>query len=588
MTRSFRWTIVVPLTVLILVTSIIMTMLWQYWYEIDMEEAYRDQWIANLGNVEYLNTEAEVQRYLTNISKKYADEDVIINIYDRDLQVVWEAKPQNHKQLEQQFIAFSDYLSDFMRNNSNEHMFFKKKSMKDHKEHLMVIYRLSFDVPQFILVSYPMEEMIDNKLNQKFLLLVIIMIVFTLLGVIVGFFIWRDISNPLKKITSIAGKVTEGQFEHRVYVNRKDEFDLLATTLNRMIQAIREKVTELSDEKSKLEGVLNNMLSGVILINQKGQVRYTNPSAERILVASKESLISRHYSDVLGPYGLQEFIEDALQRGEFYRDQIKIQTSILRVVEVSIVPIRNINRLIHSVIVVIHDISDIKRLEQIRAEFVANVSHELKTPITSIKGFAETIIDGVIDDKDTTLEFTNIIYKESDRLSKLVHDLLELSKIESSVYAIEKHNEDLVQIASDVIKNLGNEATKSGKSLKFESNKEKIFHFVNRDRMKQVFINLISNALTYSKENSTVYTRINEFDNWIVLEVEDNGIGIPEKDLPRIFERFYRVHKDRSRASGGTGLGLSIVKHIVDIHNGNLEVESKVGVGTTFRITFTK
>ncbi len=235
-----------------------------------------------------------------------------------------------------------------------------------------------------------------------------------------------------------------------------------------------------------------------------------------------------------------------------------------------------------------HDITEIKRLEQVRAEFVANVSHELKTPVTSIKGFAETIIDGAVDNREELIEFVNIIYKEADRLSKLVHDLLELSKIEANDANLDKSYDNMVLIAKEIINNLQHEADKSNKHLYFYSNRDVIVHSVDRDRIKQVFINLISNSIAYSREGANIFVRVFDNDNDIVIEVEDNGMGIPEKDIPRIFERFYRVQKDRSRATGGTGLGLSIVKHIVEVHEGNIEVESKVGVGTTFRISFPK
>lgn len=597
MLNSFRWKIILPCVIVAVLFPLLFHVTWQHWYIKDVESTIIQRWIKQLQYVEQIDGDEMMVQYLNYMVKS---EDVptgtYMDILDSDGQLSWSSDPTTYEMRRNQRtsedrIKAGNHVDSFDRMSGIE---ITKSKDKDGNLYIIVPLGASdsserYSAERYIELTYPVQRVIVEDLERKQRVIWGMMAIFAICGLVIGSNLWRTIFQPIFDVTRVARKVAKGQYEHQIALNSKDEFGQLANALNEMVQAIREKVTELSDEKSKLEGVLNDMLSGVLLINMKGQVRYANPSAERILHANKDSLISRNHQEVLGDYGLSGKIEDALTKGEFYRDQIRLENlGIHHVVEVSIVPIRNINRLIHSVIVVIHDISEIKRLEQVRAEFVANVSHELKTPITSIKGFAETILDGDADSREEMLEFTKIIHKEAARLSNLVHDLLELSKLEANDANLCKKDENLVEIAREVINNLQYGATKQSRDISLYVNRDRIIHFVNRDRIKQVLINLISNSIAYSKLHTTIHVRIFDNDRDVVIEVEDHGVGIPESDLPRIFERFYRVQKDRSRATGGTGLGLSIVKHIVEIHDGKIEVDSKVGVGTTFRIAFPK
>ena len=606
MLNSFRWRIILPSVLLAVLTPLFFHVTWQNWYAKDITNTIKEHWTRQLQYAEQIDNDDEIVKYMHYlITAADMPTETYIDIIEADMEMYWSSDPASYEMRRNQRTPADN--SNVPSDNNNvltddssvptddtldQSYYMKGNEFAGNRDgNLYIVVPLGEPgfPKQYVELTYPIEKVIEEQIAGKQSLVWGMVAVLAIVGVVAGMYLWRVISQPIFQVVTIAKKVTEGQYEHRIYVDRTDEFGRLAYVFNQMIRSIHEKVTELSDEKGKLEGVLNNMLSGVLLINMKGQVRYANPSAERILHANKDSLILKSYQEVLGNYGLSNKIEDALTKGEFYRDQIHLKNLMVpHVVEASIVPIRNINRLIHSVIVVIHDISEIKRLEQVRAEFVANVSHELKTPITSIKGFAETILDGNIDNREEMLEFTKIIYKEAERLSNLVHDLLELSKLEANDTNIFRQNEDIVEIAREVVNHLQYGAMKKHREINFYANRDQITHFVNRDRIKQVFINLISNSIAYSKVHTTVYVRIFDNDQDVVIEVEDQGIGIPQSDLPRIFERFYRVQKDRSRATGGTGLGLSIVKHIIEIHDGNIEVDSKVGAGTTFRIAFPK
>ncbi|EGG70071.1 sensor histidine kinase [Staphylococcus epidermidis] len=235
-------------------------------------------------------------------------------------------------------------------------------------------------------------------------------------------------------------------------------------------------------------------------------------------------------------------------------------------------------------VVVLHDITNLQKLENLRREFVANVSHELKTPITSIKGFAETLIEGAKNDEQSLDMFLNIILKESNRIESLVTDLLDLSHIEQQK-ELEINYMNLSELAINIIDNLQTQAY--NKRIKIQSEIEKdVIIEAHENKIAQVITNLLSNAINYSSEDNKVIVRVYRNDNKVYLEIQDYGIGISETDQKRIFERFYRVDKARSRDSGGTGLGLSITKHIVEAHNGRIDVKSAPGKGSIFKVLF--
>ena len=241
----------------------------------------------------------------------------------------------------------------------------------------------------------------------------------------------------------------------------------------------------------------------------------------------------------------------------------------------------------NGILLIFHDITELKRLEQIRKDFVANVSHELKTPITSIKGFSETLLDGALHDEETLRSFLTIILNESNRLQLLIQELLHLSKMEQQVIELHCEDVDLVPLLKEIGLMLSTRLQAKQITLDIDVPDAA---FIEGDllRIKQVFINLMSNAVNYTPVGGKVAVHVKEEKEFVTVAIQDTGIGIENKELPRIFERFYRVDKARSRDSGGTGLGLSIVKHILEIHHGKVAVESTVGVGTTFTVTLNK
>ncbi|WP_231686811.1 two-component system histidine kinase PnpS [Bacillus sp. JCM 19034] len=294
------------------------------------------------------------------------------------------------------------------------------------------------------------------------------------------------------------------------------------------------------------------------------------------------------YHDVIKHKELIRVIQTIFITEQRYRQQVSFPVMYeMRHFDVYGAPIVSNQGRLKGIALVLHDITELKKLEQIRKDFVANVSHELKTPVTSIKGFTETLLDGAMESKELRVKFLNIINKESDRLQRLIYDLLELSRIEKDIFQLQWRDVELASISEDVDQLLTEKASEKEIKLEFDIDDDCKFEG-DPERVKQIMINLVHNAITYTSNAGKVKVIATNHGDTIDLTVSDTGVGISEEALPRIFERFYRVDPARSRHSGGTGLGLAIVKHLVEAHEGKISVDSELGKGTTFTITFNR
>lgn len=297
----------------------------------------------------------------------------------------------------------------------------------------------------------------------------------------------------------------------------------------------------------------------------------------------------QEYYSVIKDQEVISIIEEIFRTEKTIKRQVRIPLAIERKhFEIYGAPIIGNHDEWKGILLIFHDITELKRLEQMRKDFVANVSHELRTPITSIKGFSETLLDGALKDEKTLKHFLTIILKESDRLQELIQELLNLSKMEQQEFVLNAGVVDITKVLGEIQEMLIGKLKEKEVSLEIKASQEPVFIEGESDRIKQVFINLITNALTYTPNGGRVTVNIMENEQTVDIAVQDSGIGIEEKELPRIFERFYRIDKARSRDSGGTGIGLAIVKHIIEVHKGKINVESTPGTGTTFTVTLNK
>ncbi|AIE60998.1 two-component system histidine kinase PnpS [Bacillus methanolicus] len=396
-------------------------------------------------------------------------------------------------------------------------------------------------------------------------------------------------TKPIESATNVAIELAKGNYLARTYEDHMDETGMLSASINVLARNLQELMKTQEMQQDRLTTLIENMGSGLILIDSKGYINLINRAYKEIFNVNPSDYLYRLYYEVIEHQEISKLIEEIFMTEQKIKKQMLIPLAIeRRHFEVYGAPIIGTNDVWKGILLVFHDITELKRLEQMRKDFVANVSHELKTPITSIKGFTETLLDGAMNDKNTLEAFLNIILQESGRLQTLIQDLLDLSKIEQQGFKLNIQTVDLVMMLNDVITILEGKANEKGISLMLETSGEHIIVEGDLYRLKQIFINLINNAITYTPNGGMVTVKIIENKKTVTAKVKDTGIGINKDEIPRIFERFYRVDKARSRNSGGTGLGLAIVKHLVEAHKGNISVQSQFGKGTEFTIEFHK
>jgi two-component system, OmpR family, phosphate regulon sensor histidine kinase PhoR len=395
-------------------------------------------------------------------------------------------------------------------------------------------------------------------------------------------------TKPIESATNVAIELAKGNYRARTYEDRNGETGMLSASINILARNLQELRKTQEMQQDRLTALIENMGSGLILIDSRGYINLINRPYKEVFQADPREHLYRLYHEVIEYKEINQLIEEIFMTEQKTLRQLVLSIGIdRRHFEVYGVPIFGSDNVWKGVLLVFHDITELKKLEQMRKDFVANVSHELKTPITSIKGFSETLLDGAMNDKAALEAFLSIILKESDRLQSLIQDLLELSKIEQHGFRLNVTEVNLNSQISDVLAILNRKAEEKQVAVEMDANEDVVIQG-DPDRLKQVFINLLSNALNYTPKDGTVLIHLSEDDGHAVVRIVDTGIGIEKNEIPRIFERFYRVDKARSRNSGGTGLGLAIVKHIIEAHKGSVEVESEIGKGTAFTIRLLK
>ena len=407
--------------------------------------------------------------------------------------------------------------------------------------------------------------------------------------IIIIFLVVRSINRtyirPINEVTYATNLLAEGYYHVRVPESNVKETKELFVTTNELARRLQRLNHKQKLQSNRLKTTVENIPSSILMIDKYGEIVVANKSFYNVFTP-EEAVEHKSYVDFVD-LTLQKLIIEAFKVEKPIYDQIELTIDQVhqKYFDTSCVPILSkTKKNLYGMVIVLHDITNLKKLENLRREFVAYLSHELKTPITSIKGFAETLLDGAKNDEQTLNEFLKIISKESDRIETLVFDLLDLSHVEQQTEIVTEYV-SLSEIAESTIKNMQNIAEEKQITIVNEI-KTDIVIDANKDKVSQVALNLLSNAVSYSKASSEVIVRVYKDANKRIMEVQDFGIGISAEDQQHIFERFYRVDKARSRDSGGTGLGLSITKHIMEAHNGRINVFSRPNEGSTFRVTF--
>lgn len=421
--------------------------------------------------------------------------------------------------------------------------------------------------------------------NQSKQIFIKAMVVALMVTVFLGFFIARSITVPINDVTEKAERMSLGDFSQVVSVKSDDEIGRLAEMFNLLREKLDYTLSEISNEKNKLEAILKNMADGLLAVDLEGRIILANSAAMVLLGISQSDIQERPYDEIIGRFSkslLFDQIRENCTSGGFHET---FEYSGLSY-DVRYDRFFDEGNKEAGIIILLQDITEQQKLENMQRDFVANVSHELKTPLTTIKSYTETLLDQNINDSKTISSFLSIVDGEADRMSRLVRELLQLSRLDYKQEKWYKKEMNLVSAVSSAVTKVEMTAANKGQQLNciFDS-RQKIMTFIDRDRIDQVLLNLLSNAIKYTPEGGRIDVDAYQEGNQAVVIIRDNGIGIGEKEIPRVFERFYRVDKARSREMGGTGLGLAIAKQIIEEHGGTIGIESQMGKGTKVIVT---
>ncbi len=432
-------------------------------------------------------------------------------------------------------------------------------------------------------VSLPLSKI--AAANQRTLIdISIIALIGILLSLGIGGKVSQKITKPIKDLTAITKRVANGHYDERIYIRSGDEMGELAHNFNVMSDEINKRIMEIKERNIKTNAILSSMINGVIAVDNNKNVMFVNSSAEHMFNFKESDIVGKHILKVLRNNKLDDQIHNMISNNIMMRIEIEVDEPEKRNFNLYSNPIvsSEVGNEKIGVVIIIQDVTEMKKLENMRKDFVANVSHELKTPLTSIKGFVETLLDGAAENSDVREKFLGIIDVEVERLNSLIEDLLILSEIEKKETIANPEKINIFHSTRNIMEMLNGVAKARNISLLFNCEESLPTLLGSEGWFKQMVVNLVDNAIKYTNEGGEVRVNVTHENNHIILSIKDNGVGISEEHLSRLFERFYRVDKARSRSIGGTGLGLAIVKHVVKSFSGTIDVKSEFGKGTEF------
>ncbi|WP_110114086.1 ATP-binding protein [Bacillus sp. CGMCC 1.16541] len=505
-------------------------------------------------------------------------------IIQKDGTVLFDANQRGDKQS----VEESSVIEEIIRDHLNGERGFHKVEDRYDLYYYGVPLKVNNEQTGFVVLSTSVDSL--NRINQQIWGLLIgslgmALIVILLLGVR----IMNQYTRPIESATKVAMELAKGNYKARTYEDNVDETGMLSQAINILARNLQELISAQEMQQDRLRTLIENMGSGMILIDSRGYINLVNRAYKEQFQIEPSDYMYRLYYQAFQHKEVIGIVEEIFMTEIKVRKQVVLPIKIeRRHFDVYGAPIIGLNDEWKGIVLVFHDITELKKLEQMRKDFVANVSHELKTPITSIKGFSETLLEGAMEDTQLREQFLHIILKESERMQGLIQDLLDLSKVEQQGFKLNVQAVNVKVMLEEIVMVLSNKTEEKDIELETKLPEDEVWIQGDTQRLKQVFINLISNAVTYTPKGGHVQAELIELDEEIIVKVSDTGIGISTEEIPRIFERFYRVDKARSRNSGGTGLGLAIVKHLIEAHKGQIEVTSTVGEGTVFSVRLRK
>jgi two-component system phosphate regulon sensor histidine kinase PhoR len=443
-----------------------------------------------------------------------------------------------------------------------------------HQNKIVCILRTS--VPLYLI-----EETLA-QFQTRFILAGLIII--AVVGIL-SLYISRRISKPLEDMRFGVEKFAEGELSYRLDEPSSKEMGRLTSALNQMAGQLDDKIKTIVEQKNEQEAVLESMVEGVIAVDNDGKIINLNQAAAKLFHLDATKSINRNVYEIITFKDLVNLIKRTLKEKNPGEQELTLDENETLYIQVNGAVLKNAKEKVIGAVIVLNNVTRLRRLEKVRRDFVANVSHEIRTPLTTIKGFTETLLDGAAEDPKNVRGFLKIISKQSDRLNSIIEDLLILARLEQEDERaqIEFNDVSLKKVLKSAVKVCMHSAEKKKVDLILET-QNNLLPRINPDLLEQAIVNLVENAIKYSTKGGQVSIKAITKNREIEISVKDFGSGIPEKHLPRLFERFYRVDKSRNREQGGTGLGLSIVKHILQVHGGRVSVDSELGKGSIFSL----
>lgn len=442
-------------------------------------------------------------------------------------------------------------------------------------------YPIQTDNASYIIYVMDNKTEVNQVSHSLFMVVMQAILYGALIAAVIGYFMSKTITVPIRNLTGKASRMAEGNFDSVIEVRGDDEIGVLTTTFNIMASKLKNTLDEISSEKDKIEVIIKNLDDGIIAFDLSGKTIHINPSAEKMLGVEKNELSD--FAELCKKLEVEVPMQDIINNKDGVKKEWEFELSDM-IISAHFAPYKTEFNKTEGVVVALQDITKQQKLDRSRRAFVADISHELRTPLTNIKSYSETLLDTEIDDKEISKNFLNVINSEADRMTRLVTDLLVLSRLEHTQDALKLSLCDVQGLVEQIVSTMSITAKKSKLTLTYVKGTEADSIYVDKDKINQVVVNIISNAIKYTQEGGTISVLCGSREDVVYISVSDTGIGIPEKDLPMIFDRFYRVDKARSRKQGGTGLGLAIAKEIVEAHKGTISIDSEYKKGTTVTV----
>lgn len=551
-----------------------------FWYETSdylynlSKDRYLTQakMVGDMFTLSSFDTAQDYEEFVDKYEEKY---DCRITVIDQEGNVVADSetdgKQENHKSREEVIGALKGESISVTR--------YSQTMKREYSYSAVPIHTDNFDGVIRISLPFSTLQGLYDKLADSLLITVVFCIGLAMVSAVI---FTKLLTKPINEVAKAAERISDGDYNIKIYTRDKSVVGKLARSFNIMAVNLKNNVSSLTQRNAELEAMLSSMEAGVVAIDDSSDILFYNKSFEKICNSSKVLVPGQSLFTLFRNAAVFDAIDEVKEMKSSVMKEGSISGQALSFIRVTATPLGLDGEKSFGILLIIEDITQLKKLENMRRDFVSNVTHELKTPLTSIRGFIDTLKSGAMKEEAVANRFLDIIDIEAERLFSLIQDILILQEIESK-REFERVPSDLNECVNAVIELLHPE-TKESIQILFEPQPYLKPFYCNPDRMKQLLINLLDNAMKYTEEG-TITVSLTEEENNVILSVKDTGYGIEKEYLPRIFERFYRVDKGRSRKQGGTGLGLSIVKHIVELYNGNIQVNSTLGVGTEFIIT---